>query len=82
VDWLTKLFRRKGAAAGDRTLVIAAVTAPRSADDSAAYGDQARPKAWAERVLFSQGVPIDPHLPTIEGEAEVTSAGERQHGLA
>lgn len=41
-------------------------------DPMTAYSDQLSRKAWAESVLRADGVPINPHLPMIESESEVT----------
>lgn len=55
-----------------KTPVLATVTLPPSDETNTLHGDQPLRKAWAEGVLRGEGVPINPHLPVIESEAEIT----------
>lgn len=77
MSWWDKLFGRSQtgavpATSNPRTPVLATVELPASEGPATAYGDQVLRKQWAEGVLKAQGVPINPHLPMIESEAEIT----------
>lgn len=69
MGWLDKLFGKGGP---PRTPVLATVELPPAAHEETVFGDQPMRKAWAEDVLRAEGVPINPHLPMIESEAQIT----------
>jgi hypothetical protein len=68
MSWLKKLLG--GGRNGDRPESIR-VELPVADGEMTAYGDQVLRKEWAESVLLAEGVPVNPHLPMIESEAEV-----------
>lgn len=70
MDWLERLFGRK--TKRPKIPVIASITLPPTDGLQMAYGDKLLRKQWAEEVLRAEGVPVNPHLPMIEGEAEIT----------
>jgi hypothetical protein len=75
MDWLKKLMGRSAEKKGvtaDGTEPIMSVEIPAPDRPATLYQDQILRKAWAEDVLTSQSIPINKHLPCIEGEAEVT----------
>jgi hypothetical protein len=75
MSWLKKLLG--GGRNGDRPEPIR-VELPAADGEMTAYGDQVLRKEWAESVLFAEGVPVNPHLPMIESEAEVSLRTPRE----
>lgn len=78
MGWLKKLWGKRDEAVRPQIPIIAAVTLPERAEPTMAYGDQLLRKQWAETVLQAEGVPINPHLPMIESEAEITLRTPRE----
>lgn len=68
MSWLRNLLGR-GGGAGNGAAPIRIELPP--LEEQTVYGDQPLRKAWAEDVLRAEGIPINPSLPMIEGEAEV-----------
>jgi Domain of unknown function (DUF4272) len=54
----------------EKLVPIATVEIPPPDPDAVLYQDQVLRKAWAEDVLTWQGIPVNKHLPCIEGGAE------------
>ncbi|WP_172448494.1 DUF4272 domain-containing protein [Caulobacter mirabilis] len=76
MNWLDKLRGQR-----PKTPVLATIELPPPDPDAPPvrlYGDQPMRKAWAEDVLRGEGVPINPHLPVIESEAEVALRAPRE----
>ena len=67
MTWLRRLFG-VGKAASAPPLRI---ELPPAEGEHTAYGDQVLRKQWAEEVLRAEGIPVNPHLPMIESEAEI-----------
>lgn len=83
MSWLKKLF---GAGREGNTQQPIRVELPPPEGDRTAFGDQPLRKAWAESVLRAEGIPVNPHLPMIESEAEVEvraphEVADRLHAL-
>lgn len=76
MSWLRKLFG--GAGGGDRPPPPIRFELPPRDEDIEVYGDQPLRKEWAESVLRAEGIPVNPHLPMIESEAEVRLRSPRE----
>jgi hypothetical protein len=82
VTWLRKLF----GGGGDPPPAPIRVELPPAEGDVEVYGDQPLRKEWAEGVLRAEGIPVNPHLPMIESEAEAAlrtprEVADRLHAL-
>lgn len=75
MSWLRDLLGSGGAGNGGEPTRI---ELPPNEDERTVHGDQMLRKAWAEDVLRAEGVPINPTLPMIEGEAEITLRTPRE----
>jgi hypothetical protein len=71
MSWFKKLLGADQPAKPEKLVPIATVELPPSDEPVTLYQDQVLRKAWAEDVLTEQGIPINTHLPCIEGGAEV-----------
>ncbi|HEX8571807.1 MAG TPA: DUF4272 domain-containing protein [Allosphingosinicella sp.] len=67
MSWLKKLF-----GTGAKQPQPIRVELPGPGEHETVYGDQPLRKEWAESVLRAEGIPVNPHLPMIESEAETT----------
>jgi len=73
MSWLKKLL----GGAGDRPERIR-VELPPAGEETIVHGDQPLRKEWAEGVLRAEGIPVNPHLPMIESEAEISLRSPRE----
>lgn len=76
MSWIRKLFGGRREEQG-RPAPAEAACPPIRVDLSPAFGgtlagDRLLRKQWAEEVLRAEGVPLNPHLPAIESEAEIS----------
>ncbi|MDR2874521.1 MAG: DUF4272 domain-containing protein [Methylobacillus sp.] len=60
----------------DKPEVIATVQVPPF--EGTLHGDQLLRKAWAEELLTERGIRVNPHLPCVESEAEITLRSPRE----
>ena len=77
MSWIRRLFGReegKGQAVGP----YARIKLPDPPPGATLRGDQILRKQWAEEVLENEGVSVNPHLPAIESEAEVSLRAPRE----
>ena len=74
MSWLRNLF---GDGDGKTPVEPIRVELPPATGEVEVRGDQPPRKTWAEGVLRTEGIPINPHLPMIESEAEVTLRSPR-----
>jgi len=87
LSWWKKLTGKGGEPETPRkTEPVFSVQLPPADDAEPLYQDQLLRKQWAETVLEEQGVPINRHLPCIEGEAQaripsVSAVAERLQAL-
>ena len=78
MGWLSRLLGKRDDAIRAKTPILASVTIPDRDEAPMVYGDQPVRKQWAESVLYAQGVPINPQLPMIESEAQITLRTPRE----
>jgi len=79
MSWLGRLFGKPPEhPPPERVVPIATVQIPPSAEPVKLYQDQVLRKAWSEEVLNAAGIRINPHLPCIEGQAEITLRSSRE----
>ncbi len=79
MSWLSNLFRKKSVPSGIKPLVpLVTIELPPNENPVELYQDQVLRKAWAEDVLAEQGIPINTHLPCIEGQAEAKIRSPRE----
>ncbi len=81
MSWFRKLLGKQPAPSPspvERVVPVATVQLPPSEGSVRLYQDQVLRKAWAEDLLAQQGVPVNRHLPCIEGEAEVAVRTARE----
>lgn len=76
MSWLRKLFG--GNDAGQPPSEPIRIELPPPGEQVEAYGDQPLRKAAAESVLRAEGIPVNPHLPMIESEAEIVLRSPRE----
>lgn len=72
MDWIKRLFGKPR-----RERPITVELPPIDADEEI-FGDQPLRKQWAEGVLRAEGIPVNPHLPMIESEAQITLRTPRE----
>ena len=72
MDWIKRLLGKPR-----REKPISVELPPIDADEEI-FGDQPLRKQWAEGVLRAEGIPINPHLPMIESEAQITLRTPRE----
>jgi hypothetical protein len=71
LSWWKKLTGKDNQPATPQKIdPVASFDIPPSDEDEPLYQDQILRKQWAESVLEEQGVPINRHLPCIEGELQ------------
>lgn len=75
MSWFRKLFEKgppqAEAAPSERVVPAATIQRPPPSASTTLYQDQLLRKEWSERVLVAQGIAVNPHLPCIEGQAEI-----------
>lgn len=74
MTWFSKLFGRETSPPAQTPIEplvpVMTVDVPPQAGGVALYGDQIMRKEWAEGLIQAQNIPINPHLPCIQSEAE------------
>jgi hypothetical protein len=78
MSWFKKLLGGSEPAKPEKLASLATVQLPEPEEPVTLYQDQVMRKAWAEDVLTQQGIPINKHLPCIEGGAEVRLRTENE----
>lgn len=84
MNWFRKLLGGADGDGGQQPAVtrepvvpVATVQIPPT-EPGTLYQDQVLRKAWAEDLLIEAGVPVNKHLPCIEGQAETTLRSARE----
>ena len=77
MSWIRRLFGR-GEGTGPAVGSYARIKIPDPPPGATLRGDQILRKQWAEELLENEGVPVNPHLPAIESEAEVSLRAPRE----
>ncbi|WP_082639496.1 MULTISPECIES: DUF4272 domain-containing protein [unclassified Sphingopyxis] len=75
MDWIRKLFGNSREAEKSQPI---SVQLPLADEVEEVFGDQPLRKQWAEDLLRAEGIPINPHLPMIESEAQITLRTPRE----